>query len=301
MKICLSLTLTLFLFTICLCHAQNVEVVVLGIAQDAGYPQANCQKEHCPRTMVSSLGIVDLETNDYYMIDCTPDFKDQLQVMSNYSIQRGTLPKGIFLTQAQIGNYLGLVYLGKEAIDAAQVTVHAMTRMASFIESNAPWEDLVHSKNIDLKPLSSKSEVKLSSNLSVTPILVPQTDKYSETVGYIIKASRESLLYIPAIDKWTKWEEDIADLIKTVDHAFLDGTYYANGEMKDKDMSEIPHPFVQESLSKFQDLSALERSKIHFIHMNHSNPLLDRKSLAYKAIYLNGYNVASQGLSIYLE
>ena len=75
---------------------------------------------------------------------------------------------------------------------------------------------------------------------------------------------------VPHIDKWEKWSKDICNLIKEVDYAFLDGTFYRNGELK-RDMSEIPHPFVEESMSLFKDLSVSDKKKIHFIHFNHTN------------------------------
>ena len=40
------------------------------------------------------------------------------------------------------------------------------------------------------------------------------------------------------------------NLLQKVDYAFLDATFYKNGELK-RDMSEIPHPFVEESMELF--------------------------------------------------
>ncbi|WP_235296057.1 MBL fold metallo-hydrolase [Portibacter marinus] len=306
---CLILSLSLSILTIFSLSGQNLEVVVLGIAQDAGYPQINCDKECCiaarkvtaSPTYVSSLGIVDLNTNEYFLIDCTPDFKDQLHMMSSYSRQRNQLPKGILLTHAHIGHYLGLAQLGKEAMNANQMPVYAMPKMAKFIKNNGPWEQLVKLNNIDLKPLKDGQKINLTENLAVTPMRVPHRDEYSETVGFLIEGKEESLLYIPDIDKWEKWEHDIKALIQDVDHALIDATFYDGDELPNRKMSEIPHPFVEESMKKFADLSPLNKAKIQFIHFNHTNPLLNNKSKAYKTVFVNGYNVASQGLSIYLD
>lgn len=289
--------------------AQNIEIIILGIAQDAGYPQANCEKQCCQafhagkesKKHVASLGIVDLETNQFFMIDCTPDFKEQLHTLSNFSGFKGDLPAGIFLTHAHIGHYTGLLELGKEVINSKGVPVYAMPKMKSFIEKNAPWEMLVRNNNINLKRLQNEKEVQVTRNFSITPILVPHRDEYSETVGFMIKSLSESMVYIPDIDKWEKWEKDINEIIKEVDYAILDGSFYRNGEVEGRDMSQIPHPFVEESLKKFSDLTPMQKAKIHFTHFNHTNPLLDKKSQAYRSVFLNGYNVASEGLSFYLN
>lgn len=305
MKLRFSLITFLLICCICLSSAQNVEIVVLGIAQDGGFPQANCDKHCCAdlenTKMVASIGIIDLANDNIYLIDCTPDFKKQLSTISNYTTNPGKLPSGIFLTHAHIGHYLGLAQLGKEVINAKNVPVYAMPRMSSFLKENGPWEMLVSEQNIDLKALEHGKGTKLSSTLEITPLLVPHRDEYSETVGFVIKSTNESLLYIPDIDKWNKWDQDINKLIKEVDYALLDGTFYQNGELPGRDMKDIPHPFVEESIARFNELSPLEKAKIHFTHFNHTNPLLDKKSKEYKTVYLNGYNVASEGLSFYLN
>jgi len=60
-------------------------------------------------------------------------------------------------------------------------------------------------------------------------------------------------------------------------------------------MKEIPHPFVRETMARFANKPAAERSKIRFIHLNHTNPALDPKSAARKAIVRAGFAVAEEG------
>ena len=72
---------------------QTVELIVLGIAQDAGFPQAACQKPCCKlawkdpsiRRHVASLGLVDHATGQKWLFDCTPDFPQQLQLLHELS------------------------------------------------------------------------------------------------------------------------------------------------------------------------------------------------------------------------
>ena len=52
----------------------------------------------------------------------------------------------------------------------------------------------------------------LDNGVKVEPVLVPHRDEYSETVGYYIKGPNKTALYIPDIDKWTEWEENILGL-----------------------------------------------------------------------------------------
>ena len=124
---------------------------------------------------------------------------------------------------------------------------------------------------------------------------MPHRDEYSETVGYRIQGPNKKALFIPDIDKWDKWDKEIIDQIKTVDYAFLDATFYSGKEINNRDISQIPHPFVIESIDKFKDLSTEDRAKIVFIHCNHTNPILDASSPETKNVLENGFKIARFG------
>lgn len=143
----------------------------------------------------------------------------------------------------------------------------------------------------EVEVISARGSV--SSNLKVTPFTVPHRDEYSETVGFTIYGPNKSALFIPDIDKWSKWDEDIISAISKVDYAFLDGTFYDGAEINNRDISEIPHPFISESLESFKDLSQEEKSKIYFIHFNHTNPVLIEDSEQRKEILDAGFNIAN--------
>jgi pyrroloquinoline quinone biosynthesis protein B len=123
-------------------------------------------------------------------------------------------------------------------------------------------------------------------------LLVPHRDEYSETVGYKIDGTNKSAIFIPDIDKWEKWDIDIINEVKKVDYAFLDATFYDGAELNNRDMSEIPHPFVVESMNKFESLSENEKKKIIFIHFNHTNLIIDPKSEESNNVIENGFRIA---------
>jgi pyrroloquinoline quinone biosynthesis protein B len=282
-------------------------IVVLGIAQDAGYPQAGCANECCAaawrdaslRRSPVSLAIVDPESGERWLIECTPDFPQQLHALDEIAPPendtRGADLAGIFLTHAHIGHYAGLIHLGREVIGADHVPLHIMPRMKTFLETNGPWDQLVALGNIELREMTADEGVQLNERIAVTPFIVPHRDEYSETVGFRIDGPNRSILFIPDIDKWEKWDRRIEDVIAKVDVAYLDGTFYANGEIPGRDMAEIPHPFIEESLQRFSPLTGHERSKIRFIHLNHTNPALRAESAARSVIDANGMRVTEEG------
>jgi pyrroloquinoline quinone biosynthesis protein B len=279
-------------------------VVVLGIAQDGGYPQSGCSKECCRRAWndaslrrrVASLAIVDPGTHQRWLIDATPDFREQLRMLDEIAPATSTPGlDGIFLTHGHIGHYTGLMQLGREVIGARGAPVYAMPRMRRFLETSGPWDQLVKLQNIVLRPLEANAVVQLNERLSVTPLLVPHRDEYTETVGFVIRGSRRSVLYVPDIDKWDKWSTPLAKVLSSVNVAYLDGTFYAEGEIPGRNMAEVPHPFMVETLALLTPLLPEQRGKVHFIHLNHTNPALDPESEANRLLSRAGVAVAREG------
>lgn len=278
----------------------STTLIILGTIQDAGSPHIACTKECCrelfnhpdKHRQVVSLGLIDNQHSKKYLFEATPDISTQMKSLVRDDIQnRNELVDGIFLTHAHMGHYTGLMYLGKEAIDVKGVPVFVMPTMKKFLETNGPWNQLVSDKNVALIQLENEQPISLTPTLLVAPFRVPHRDEYSETVGYTIKGPNKTALFIPDIDKWEKWNKNIIEEIKKVDYAFLDATFYSGTELPNRDISKIPHPFIIESLERFSELEATEKSKIIFIHFNHTNPLLDLTSTEAKDVLSKGFKI----------
>ncbi|MFT5331769.1 MAG: pyrroloquinoline quinone biosynthesis protein B [Porticoccaceae bacterium] len=280
---------------------------VLGVAQDAGFPQAGCYKPHCmpgwekPETKIgaTSLALIDPASKKKYIFEATPDFPEQLFMLEQEAPTDEFELSGIFITHAHIGHYTGLMYLGREVIGADQMPVYVMPKMKRYLTNNGPWSQLIDLNNIELMTLNNRSVVELS-NLKVMPFIVPHRDEFSETVGFSIKGPNKTALFIPDINKWSQWERDIADQVQASDYALIDATFFNNGELPGRDMSKIPHPLVTETMDALSNLSKEHRAKVWFIHMNHTNPLLNLNSEQAKTVRAQGYNIASTGLRLSL-
>ena len=277
-------------------------ITVLGIAQDAGYPQIDCENECCKvfyngtesKKYVSCLGLVDISANTKYIFDATPDFTQQIEDLKSKHLNNGNVVDGVFLTHAHIGHYTGIMFLGREAMGAKNVPTYVMPKMNTYLEKNGPWSQLVSLNNIELKEMKHDSTITLNSNLKVTPFLVPHRDEFSETVGYKIQGKNKTALFIPDINKWELWERSIVEEVKKVDYAFLDATFFKEGEIP-RLMSEVPHPFIVETVSLFKDEAVETKNKIHFIHFNHSNPALKETHPLKDSIIDLGFKFTKQG------
>jgi pyrroloquinoline quinone biosynthesis protein B len=275
-------------------------IVVLGVAQDAGYPHPHCAKSCCAfvaqgkeiKKKVTCLGIVDRATEQVFMVEASPDFTEQERLLREHLADKSGPMNGILLTHAHIGHYTGLMYLGREAMGAKEMPVFAMPKMKTFLENNAPWSQLVKLKNIQIMPLTADSSIELSKNIHIKPIIVPHRDEFSETVGYVISTQNKKVMFIPDIDKWSKWQRNIVQEVGKVDFALLDATFYQNGEIPNRNMSEIPHPFIEETMRLFE--KSLDKSKIKFIHFNHTNPVL-RQTKERQMVVNQGFSVCTEG------
>jgi len=274
-------------------------LVVLGIAQDGGFPQAGCRKRCCVdvpeerKVGPTCLAIVDPVSKQRWLLECTPDFPNQLRLLDEvFPVQAAPGIDGVFLTHAHIGHYAGLIHFGREVMGTQSIPVFAMPRMAGFLTNNGPWSQLVKLNNIAVKRLADGQQVVLNERIAVTPIVVPHRDEFSETVAFKIQGPKRTALFLPDIDKWERWETSIEELIPQVDVAYLDATFYDGQELPGRDMSQIPHPFIVESIQRFGGLSEEHRNKIRFIHLNHTNPALDQDSPASAAIRKSGMSVA---------
>tara|TARA_B100001113_G_scaffold154992_1_gene126711 strand:+ start:102 stop:1022 length:921 start_codon:yes stop_codon:yes gene_type:complete len=293
--------LTLFIFFLPLFAFNQINssysLKILGVVQDGGFPHLGNNKTCCDNVdqnrYVTSILLTNNLNNESYLFDASPDINEQLNFMGD-RIKKDL--KGIFLTHAHIGHYTGLMYFGREALNSRLINVYAMPRMKKFLEKNGPWSQLVELQNISIKQISNNSKISIDPNVIVQPIEVPHRGEFSETVGYKIYGPNKTLLFIPDIDKWYLWEKSIIDEIKKVDYALIDATFYDSKEVNYRDVSEIPHPFVVESLELFDPIKQKEKNKIFFIHLNHTNPLLNDNSEEYQYIINKGYNVAKEGM-----
>jgi pyrroloquinoline quinone biosynthesis protein B len=277
-------------------------VIILGVAQDGGYPQIGCSKECCApawkdarlRKSVVSFALVDPVEKKWWLFEATPDIKDQLEHFRQLTNSRYSfLPQGIIITHAHMGHYTGLMQFGREALNTSNVMVYTLPRMGKFLAANGPWSQLVSLKNIQLETLSS-SPLKLSAQIELDAFIVPHRDEYSETAGFHIKTAQRRYLFIPDIDKWEKWERDIRKEVEASDVALIDATFSTASELPGRDIWEVPHPFVAETIELFRKSNESIKKKIYFIHFNHTNPLLWDSNYQ-KTIKDQGFKFAVQG------
>ena len=244
---------------------------------------------------MASLAIVLPASDEVYLIDATPDVRGQLDRLADVRqppddrVDRAPID-GLFLTHAHIGHYLGLAFLGFEAVHTSELPVWASAAMRSFLESNAPWDQLVGLGNIALRELVVDEPVSLADAVRVEAFAVPHRDEYADTVGYLISGPSRTVMYVPDTDPWGAWTPPLTAALAGVDVALLDGSFFSADELPGRSIEEIRHPLVKDSMDLLRDLVE-QGLEVYFTHLNHSNPLLDLDSAQKAAVEAAGFGV----------
>lgn len=277
---------------------------VLGTAQDGGFPHAACNGSRCTlarlepvrRRLVASLAIVLPATAEVYLIDATPDIREQLDRLADVReapddrVDRAPV-SGVFLTHAHMGHYLGLAFFGFEAVHTTRLPVYVTPSMARFLRRNAPWDQLVAIENIRLIELAADRAVELGSGIRVEMLTVPHRAEYTDTVAYRIIGPRRTVLYVPDTDPWASWSPPLAEALDGVDVALLDGSFYSADELPGRRVEEIRHPLMTDTVGRLRSMVADRSRRVFFTHLNHSNPVLDAQSSERSSIESSGFAI----------
>ncbi|MFP5331537.1 MAG: MBL fold metallo-hydrolase [Acidimicrobiia bacterium] len=263
-----------------------MRVTVLGSGQDGGLPQAGA---HHPNDEMARRGEIPERTGPSLLVedaslrlicDVSPDFRLQWW-------KRSEAPDAIALTHAHIGHYVGLAHFGKETMAAHQVPVHASPRMLDFLSHQAPWNALFEGAH--LRPAQNSTWAGHTIDL----ISVPHRSEYTDTMAVSV-AGR--VLWLPDIDSWERWPE-AEHVIAAHELVFLDATFWSGDEIPDRNLADIPHPLVPETLERFHHLD----NRRVLVHLNHTNPLCDPTSPEHATVVDAGFEVATDGLTMDLS
>lgn len=285
-------------------------IVVLGTVQDGGLPHTGCDCTRCSAARknpalarrVASLAIHVPKTGRVYLVDATPDLPAQIEAIHGFrahpegKVDRAPVD-GVLLSHAHIGHYLGLAHFGFESLNTNGIPTWVSPRMAAYLRGNGPWSQLVKLENITLREFQPGTRFELEDSLSVTPIQVPHRDEFSDTMAFLIRGPKKTLLYVPDTDSWRTWPRPLPKVLEEekVDIALLDATFYSPDELPDRDVTKIRHPLVTDSMDLLEPLVKAGKLRVYFTHLNHSNPALERDGAARKAIEARGFRVLEEG------
>lgn len=249
------------------------KAIILGTAQDGGYPHAGCVSSCCESARrdaararrVACLGLV--ADGEGFLVDATPDLPRQVHALPRLS--------GLLLTHAHMGHIAGLLWLGREAMSVRKLPLFVGPRLLyEHLEENEPWATLLANGHLVPRVVEAGVPFEPAPGLSVTGIPVPHRGEWSETFAFRIEGPDRTLLWLPDIDRFP--DGSLEAWLDGVDLAFLDGTFWSASELTGRCPSEVPHPALSETVRRLAKLRP--EAAVSFVHLNHTNPCLDPAS-----------------------
>ena len=289
----------------------GLKSIILGIAQDGGIPQASLSPlnwdafqrgdVHYP----VSLGVKTVDGSGH-LFDVTRSLSWQLALWQNKC--EGTLKKisDVWISHSHLSHVDGLRQFGEASMGLKGVNIRCSKLFANEIKSNDWINQLIKNGTFILKTWDDQSEIILEEGFSVRPIRVPHRNIGSDTHCFLIKGISKALLYLSDHDNWDatldfvghetplQWFSSIGANI-----VLLDGTFWSLNELRDREQNDVPHPPVSETLKLIGDRKSGD-PEIFFLHLNHTNPLLDSKSNEFNELVTKGWNLAEEGQVIEL-
>jgi pyrroloquinoline quinone biosynthesis protein B len=248
-------------------------VHVLGTVQDGGFPHAGCACVACSsarespaqRRRVACIGVEGV-TGRTLLVDATPDLIEQVAALTRAVGGERHVPDAIALSHAHLGHYLGLAYLGREAMDAKGQPVHCTQKMAAFLKANRPWSHLVERGQITLHAIRPGEPLAFD-GVTVRAFLSPHRAEDTDTLGFEVEGPKRTLVYMSDADVLPP---PLVERAAAADVALMDGTFYSRDELPHRDILAVRHPFVKDTLAVLADA----RGEVWYTHLNHTNPLL---------------------------
>jgi len=289
--------------------AAGVSVTILGTAQDGGIPQAGCSCERCKeahkdlelRKYPVSLGILGADGSKH-IVEVTKNLCEQLMIWTPDENEL-FIPETVSITHLHLGHVEGIGQFGKPVMALKEVDIFLSRDNKNIFDGRSDIELMIKENNIKThsKDFYQSFEPKEGCGFSLQFIPIPHRSELGDTAAIIIKGNKKNILFMPDQDSWKETlehysKENIRAFLKMFDinEALIDGTFWSMEELPGRNISEIPHPTIQESLQllgrKMED-----DPRISFLHLNHSNPVNDIGSKQRKLVEENGWKISEIG------
>jgi pyrroloquinoline quinone biosynthesis protein B len=306
-----------------------MRVKVLGSAAGGGFPQWNCACSNCSRLRDGSLKgkarsqtqLAIGESDRWILLDASPDLRSQIESSEELTPKallegqaRSTPIAGAVLTCGELDRVLGILMLREfqpftiyvtESVRRILTEDNSLFRMLHREEKQVTWQPMGPEKSFELLP-------------GLRCLTLPLPARYPEYVSFergshlkaneasvgleIENASGKRMLYLPSLPQI---DDGLMTRMANCDLLFVDGTFWENDELirlrgsgrSAREMGHVPISGADGSLEK---LKTLERPKKIYIHINNTNPILDRTSAAFREVKKAGISIAEDGMEFEL-
>lgn len=297
-----------------------MKIIVLGAAAGGGFPQWNANspnnraafagEPNTPQLTQCSLA-VSANGVDWVLLNAAPDIRQQIiatRELHPHDGLRSSPIKSVVLTGADIDAIAGLLVMRERQAYSVWATDYVTRVIAASAPFNVLDRSVVSFREIEMgrafAPVAGL-EFQAIATPGKPPLYLESVDgigaKDGASIGVKIRDAvrGKSLAFVPACSEVTP---ALLTEINGVDALFFDGTLYADDEMIRsgegmKTGKRMGHVSMSDAIVALRDARAGRR---YFIHVNNSNPALNRASPERRAVEHAGWAVAEDGMRIEL-
>ena len=298
---------------------------LLGTAAGGGIPQWNCACKICalcrqdpqilaPRFQLQAA--VWSDHGEWFLLNACPDLRFQIEANPELHPESGlgnrnTPIQGIILTTADLDQTLGLLLLR----EFQPLTVYATAIVRRALVSNSFFRMLERVPD-QLTWVEIRAGVPFAlgrSGIVCTPIpLAGDMPFYARdlgpcepgqaSLGLLLESGGQRLAYTPSVPEITK---ELRSLYSACDAILVDGTFWSDAELSNTHCGtplarSIGHIPMSGEGSTMELLSDLDVPHKIFVHLNNTNPVLDPRGEAYRAVIDAGWQIGHDGWQLAL-
>ena len=299
-----------------------MHIKVLGAAAGGGFPQWNCGCPNCrdvrsgamaAKPLTQECVAVSADAERWFLLNASPEIRSQIESF------RGLYPRGprhspiagILLTNGDLDHCLGLLSLR----ESHPLVIYATERVRrGFTEGNVLYRTLQRFPGqVTWRALELGREIEVG-GLAVEALPAPgkppihlEGDGVSDpgdNIGLLVRDLKtgKRLAYFSAAAAITSAMRAALD---QADCVFFDGTFWASDELialglGDKRAEQMAHLPVGGKDGSLRTLAGVRTPKRIYIHLNNTNPLLERASPERALVTAAGIAVAEDGMEFEL-
>ena len=295
-----------------------MKLIVLGAAAGGGFPQWNVASPNnrrafakdpdCPQLTQCSLA-ASANGTDWVLLNASPDIRQQILATSELhptQAPRSSPIKAVILTGADIDAITGLLTLRERQ----PLTVWATDYVLQVLRANALF-NVLNRELVQFRAIAPGRSFEPVPGLVCQPINTPgKPPLYLEgsdgidpvegsSIGIELATDSRRAIFMPSCADITL---DILRALEGADALFFDGTLCVDDEMirsgeGTKTARRMGHVSMDIAISRLRDVKAKRR---YFIHVNNTNPVLNRASDERRVIEKSGWKIAEDGMRIEL-
>lgn len=294
-----------------------MKLVVLGAGAGGGFPQWNvaspnnrwafARDDACPQATQCSLAASD-NGDDWVVLNASPDIRQQILATPELHPRhapRSSPIKAVILTGADIDAIVGLLTLRERQ----PLTVWGTEYVLQVLRAN-PVFGVLNRELVHFRTIQPDRAFEPVSGLTCTPIDTPgkpplfmeATDGIDPVEGSsigvrLMSSAGRTAVFMPACAEITL---DIMMALEGTDALFFDGTLCVDDEMirsgeGTKTGRRMGHVPMDHAISQLRDVKVGRRI---FIHINNTNPVLNREAEERKIVEAAGWTIAEDGMRI---